>query len=159
MQDHHGGGLVDHRLGAFGVFASFVEVFLRFDGAKRLVHEKLWDVGKLASQAVGKGADSLGGRPFRAVAAQRQTEDELGDAFLLHDRRDALEGMGFSAVNGFQGVCEEAQLVADGDPDARLAVIDAEDPGMKFLWGGFWNRSGQGPCLTEVPWAHDPRDP
>lgn len=70
------------------------------------------------------GARAPGGRPFPAVHVERQANDEPGDTlFLGQPSQRGKEGAFIARVQTAPRMSQQAELVVDGDPDARGSEV------------------------------------
>ena len=80
----------------------------------------------LSLEFLGEAADFFYGITFGAIESKRQSDDEGADAALVDDFGNAGEGIGFVDVDGFHGMCHDANGIGRSDADAGIAEVDAE---------------------------------
>ncbi len=77
------------------------------------------------------GGEGLGGTRLGAVGTgegEGESDDDLGDSFALDELGDGSDGVALVAGgDGRAGMGEHAEVVGEGDADARFAGVEGED--------------------------------
>lgn len=77
------------------------------------------------------GGEGLGGARLGAVGAgegEGEADDDLGDSFGLDEVGDGSDGVALvPSGDGRAGMGEHAEVVGEGDADARFAGVEGED--------------------------------
>ena len=150
VENFHGGGLIDDGFLLAGIASGFAEFRGGAGGAEGFVHEDERDGWNACTQQIREGPDFCSGIALTAVHPQRQADDERVDAAQFRETRDALDGLGFRAIDGFHWMGEDAEIIGGGDADAGIAMIDAERGmrGVGFLGSHRaigWREPGKAP--------------
>jgi len=111
--------------------AEGVKVAVGFGGGEALVPEVDGEV-QLGAEGFGEGLGASGLGALVAGHVEGVADDGFGDGGVFaQDARDGFEVVAeFGAVQGEEGLGGVAELVGEGEADAAIAYVEAEDAGF-----------------------------
>jgi len=121
--------------------AEGVEMAVGFGGGEALVPKVDGEV-EFGAEGVGEGLGAGGLGALVAGHVEGVADDGFGDGGVLaKDARDGFEVVAeFGAVQGEEGLGGVAELVGEGEADAAIAYVEAENAGfghgVEFSWLG-----------------------
>ena len=118
--------MVDHGFLAFRIASGFAEFRGRIHGGISLIHIDERSVRQAGRKFLPEDADFFRRTTLGPVESDRQAQDKGADAPFRGKSGDPPEGVHLADIDGLDRMGEDTERVGRGDPDARIAVIDAE---------------------------------
>ena len=127
LQDEDGGDLVDDVLSVARASTDGIEMAVSLGGTETLIPEMDRQL-EFGAQAVGKFLGRDGPGATIAGEMDRPSDDDFRAGVASQQATEGTQVIaGIGVDDGEQGLRGQPQFVGDGDADAPLAVVEAED--------------------------------